>query len=301
MAQAQRVLLMDAFISQRSISLLQDLAIPFTFYHYTHPQTARTSKRISSEDGFLKSLIDDLQSEKKIFLFCSSFKQLTTKILHHIRLQIPGIKVLEYHRHSPQSLADGDINMIWSNAQLVAVTSTITVGCNFDLPGVFHKLYVYASASCKNLVRDMFQSTYRVRHLVDNEMVYFVDPKHYGTNVSLDPQQIRATVNLKELYSGSSLPTPAWLTNLYTINTLEYNLSIMQLESLFHYYLQLCNYSQLSSEEEIMLDLEFTKQQPISYSYDEIPEILSDAVHGLIQKRNNKTITLLETAQLEKY
>ena len=50
-----------------------------------------------------------------------------------------------------------------------------------------------------------------------------------------------------------------------------------------------------------MLDLEFTQVQPISYAYDEIHEILSDAVHGLIQKRNNKIITLLETAQLERY
>ena len=54
----------------------------------------------------------------------------------------------------------------------------------------------------------------------------------------------------------------------------------MELESLFYYYLQLCNYSQHFSEEEIMLDLEFAEVQPISYSYDEIPETLSDALHG---------------------
>lgn len=53
----------------------------------------------------------------------------------------------------------------------MAVTSTITVGCNYDVKGYFDRIYAFASGYCSNLVRDMFQATYRVRHINDKMMV----------------------------------------------------------------------------------------------------------------------------------
>jgi hypothetical protein len=242
MQRSYRILLMDAFVSNRTTFLLRDLAIPFTLVHYNLPYSERTCHRIATADGFLPSLLEDLKSGKNIFLFSSSHNHLTSVIMPHLRKVFPQLKALEYHRTSAQQVDTEDINLTWSAVQLVAATGTITVGCNFDKPDAFHRIYVFASAACKNLVRDIFQATYRVRHLQDNHLVYYLDPRHYGTNLPTREYQIRGQLNDKEFVITDSTVAPDWLTTLHVRNTLELNTSIMQLESLFQRYLRECNY-----------------------------------------------------------
>ena len=169
--QSRRVLMMDAFLSDRTVSLLEEIGIPFRLEVYSQPQPKRTCQQIESLKGFVLSLLTDLRSGKRIFFHCTSHDRLTDYILPMLLKQLPQLTMLEYHGTSSTQL-DGraNINEVWATVQLVAATSTITVGCNFDTPNVFHRVYVYASAASSNLVRDMFQATYRVRHLIDNHM-----------------------------------------------------------------------------------------------------------------------------------
>jgi hypothetical protein len=83
--QSRRILLMDAFISDRTISLLQHLAIPFYLEYYKQPQLKRTCQKIDAADAFLALLLADLKAGKHIFLFCTSHKQLTESILPCLR------------------------------------------------------------------------------------------------------------------------------------------------------------------------------------------------------------------------
>jgi hypothetical protein len=134
MRQSSRILLMDAFLSDRTISLLQQLAVPFYFEHYDLPQPLRTCRRMDAVETFVSSLLGDLQAGKRIFLFCTSHTKLTESILPHLRSMLLGLTCLEYHGSSQQQLPAEEVNGIWSEVQLVAATSTITVGCNTICP-----------------------------------------------------------------------------------------------------------------------------------------------------------------------
>jgi hypothetical protein len=195
------------------------------------------------------------------------------------------------------------VNQRWSEVQLVATTSTITVGCNFDVPNVFHRVYIYASAVCQNLVRDIFQASYRVRHLIDGHMVYHVDPRHFGERLPTDGMHIRTNLDVKERLMIGSMPTPPWTTTLRARNVQELNVSVMCLERLFQRYLRECNYVEELDATDILLhlDLHTSKPEPAQYGYDDIPQLYPDDVYSLIQKRIEGAITQQEEVQLAKY
>jgi hypothetical protein len=169
------------------------------------------------------------------------------------------------------------------------------------MPNVFHRVYVYASAMSKNLVRDILQATYRVRHLIDHHMVYHVDPSHFGEHLPTNELHIRSTLDLKEHMMIGSMPTPPWLTDLRIRNVLELNVSVMHLEQLFQRYLRECNYVEQLDPADIKLQLELHTSTPMQYSYDDIPQLYPDDVYALVQKRIEGTIIPLEEAQLAKY
>jgi hypothetical protein len=75
-SQSTRILLMDAFLSDRTISLLQELAVPFFFEYYDQPQSVRTCRSMDTSVSFLCSLLEDLKAGKHIFLYCTSHTHL---------------------------------------------------------------------------------------------------------------------------------------------------------------------------------------------------------------------------------
>jgi len=158
LTKANKIICLDAFVSSKTLDTLSLMNIPFKFYNFTLPLEQRTCITFGEESGFTGKLIRDLQQNKKIYFFCSSNKKLTEYFLPLIKHTYPTKKVIEYHSKF-SSINLTTINDNWKNADMIACTSTITVGCNFDLQGVFDKVYIYANASSKNLVRYMFQSS----------------------------------------------------------------------------------------------------------------------------------------------
>ena len=77
------------------------------------------------------------------------------------------------YRHADKKDPITVVNALWSQANLVAVTSRITVGCNYDVKGYFDRIYAIASGYCS-----MFQATYRVRHVNDKMTVSCLDKRH---------------------------------------------------------------------------------------------------------------------------
>lgn len=201
---------------------------------------------------------------------------------------------------------------VWSEADIVIATSTITVGCYFDVKNHFDKVYVYAGASSKNFVRDIFQSTYRVRHLADNELVYFIDPKHNGFNQPCSKQAIEASHKAKqqlvekqhqvEMGFIHEYTTPDWLSELITYNTFEFNLGIMKLDELFLRYLKECNYVHRDSGESNLIFVpDFEDFIPPSFEYKDIPEITSSQMKELRKKKISEFLTPEENAMWEKF
>src|SRR6185437_2089653 len=106
---------------------------------------------------------------------------------------------------------------------------TITVGCNFDTPNVFHSIYMYMNSASQNLVRDAFQAHMRVRHLIDNELYYCIDTRR-NKNVAIFRSQIKHSFTKletlkQEFYQNYYESATPEFKELYIDNKLEHNLS----------------------------------------------------------------------------
>ena len=325
---SSKILALDAFLSNRTLETFNILFSKndISFINYTQKLKQRTVSRIDDIDIFISKLIYDLEQGKKIFLFSSSNSKLLQRkrkvyknpekedviinaLLPAIREKFPNKNILEFHSNFV-SIQLKNVNDDWDSADLIACTSTITVGINHDKKNVFHKLYLYANASSQNLVRDMFQASYRVRHLIDDEMVCCIDPSHYGKNLTTSINEIKqnlqdkhnSIINHFKNYNNKEYPyeTPRFIEYLAIFNKLESNLSIMNLDEFFNAYLQECNYKYREDEDDI-IEIEFDEFIKPQIDYDDIIEITPSVAKGLINKKKTIPLTEEENSSLEKY
>ncbi len=315
MQHASKIICLDAFISQRTLQTMKLLKIPYKFFDYTHPVQERSCVKTESVNDLLIRLNTDLTDGKKIFFFCSSITKLREEFIPTLEKAFPDKKIIQYHSDTKTEVkALNNVNRVWKDADLVITTSTITVGCNYDTQtpsDQFHKAYCYAGATSKNVVRDMFQALYRARYLLDNELVYCVDPRHYGQALSTSKNQIQKSLKDKteliekqyqEHNMGHINKTPEWLSELIAYNNFEYNVGIMNLEELFQRYLKECNYVHTdSNESELLLGIEFEEFTKPEIAYKDIPSMNSDQMKDLRKKRVSESLSDLENAMWEKF
>jgi len=312
---SNKIICLDAFISNRTLNFLKDIKIPYKYYKFTLPLEKRVSMKIDKKKNFLTKLLLDLGMNKKIFLFSSSNKALTMDFLPEIKRKFPNKKVIEYHSKF-SSIDLTTINDNWKDADIVACTSTITVGCNFDSPDVFDKIFVYANACSRNLVRDIFQATYRVRHIKDKTMVYCVDSKRYGINLSTYKREIEKYMKMKSGYivkqyeehlkmEFPNKKTPDWIRKLVLANIFEQNMSIMEIDKMFQRYLVECSYeNEELDEDELEEELDMDEEDSLiddEIDYTDIPELTFSQMKEFRKKKIEAVLTKLEEAQLEKY
>ena len=255
-------------------------------------------------------MIEELKKGKKCFFFCSSRAKLTDYFLPAIRQAYPDKKIIEYH--SKKITIDlATVNEQWKDADLICATCSITVGCNFDLVDIFNSLHCYVSACSKNLVRDIFQCLYRIRHIKDKILHYFLDTRCFGMNLSCNPTEIRKELeNKTHFYTKHyeeyvkieyNTKTPIWIKELLINNIFESNMSIMNLEPLFDEYLNLCGYKKPIDDK---FEEDFTEDAVNiifeDYQYEDIPEITFTQRQELVIKKQKQPLTDLEEFTLNK-
>jgi hypothetical protein len=168
------------------------------------------------------------------------------------------------------------------------------------LEGVFDKVYVFANASSKNLVRDIFQATYRIRYIRDKEMIYCIDPRHFGVNLSTYKKEIEQDLKMKYQYivnqyeqhlqmNYPNKKTPEWIKQLVLSNIYEQNMSIMMLEQMFQRYLTECSYEHEDiDEEDLEEEMDMEEEKSIVddlIEYKDIPELTFSQMKDLRKKK----------------
>ena len=311
---SKKVLCMDAFISNKTLNVLKNINKKFSYYNYTKDLEKRVAIEYPQKNILKNKIIKELEQGKKVYFFCSSRNQLTDYFLSDIKGKLPQKKIIEYH--SKKSSIDlNSINEEWSKADLIIVTCTVTVGCNFDVPDMFNSIFVYASGCSRNLVRDIFQSCYRVRHLIDKKMYFCLDTRHNGINVPTNMAEITETISNKVKFHKSHYKkflkmefnneTPKWVKDLLINNIFESNMSIMSLRELFYKYLQLCNYDIEDEDEQELDDLDIEDEECNlvfeDYQYQDIPSINRDELRVLITKKKKEPLSDLEEFTLNKH
>jgi hypothetical protein len=293
------------------------LKVPYKFYDYTYPVPERQAIRADSYEDLINMLNTDLINGKKVYFFCSSINKMRSEIVptfkEKFEKDFPDKKMLTYNSDTKSSVKDlTNVNKVWSEADLVITTSTITVGCNFDVKDHFDKIYCHVGAESRNFVRDVFQSLYRVRHLKDNELVYCVDPRHRGGNLPTSKDQIEADLKAKielienqyqtQTEMGYAQKTPEWLSELIAHNTFEYNVGIMNLEELFQRYMKECNYVHKDIEEDdVLIGVDFEEFTKPLLAYCDIPEMTSSQMKEMRKKRITDSLSEMENAMWEKF
>lgn len=324
---ATKLIGMDAFISEKSINLFRDMVLPIHYYNYIKPLEVRRFieiqsciKTVTSKTGkerkktlyfepFCEKILELIKSGKRMFLFISSIKKL--EYLKN-KLLISGINEEEISTYSSNCKDDlTNVNDLWSSKKVVFSTSSLTVGVNFDVANHFNSIGVYLSSTSRNLVRDIFQSLYRVRHITDKELYFTIDNNHYGIFEPIEKWMIKDNLIKKEdsiltqfhKYKidthNELLDKVKWLENLYIDNLYEYALSVMKTREEFIKYLHLCNYVEedrnITSNGD---DLNIINTDPVIFKYDDIPSITSNEMK-VLRKLEHKTD--MDNAKLEKF
>jgi hypothetical protein len=309
---SKKIICLDAFISDKTLNIFKSLDIPFFYIHYTKKLKQRQFIQIKDDkdvfEAWKKYVVNEISNGKRMYLFFSSLKKLISFKIY-IEKNLSHIKYLYYTSEHKENL--NDINELWSSVDIIMTTSTITVGVNYDIKNHFHSIGIYANASSKNLVRDIFQSSYRVRHLIDDLMIFALETRHYGINLPTKINEIKYRLdhtiqmiikNYEEVHKKEHPNTNnfVWLRNLIIDNTYEFNNSIMDMENVFFSYLYECNYI----ESDIMNDIipfEIISDEELSdntFTYADIPSINVDTMK-MLKKLPIKTF--LQVLTIEKF
>lgn len=184
--EADKIILLDAFTSQKTISFFRDV-LPQDkplIYQLEEELSDRTVHFISDVMHWLKDIIDKLKENKKVFIFYP-FKK--SKKNHFSMQQIRDIIQKETGKTSLMYNADvsdkvlntlKNVNESWSKVDFVITNSKITVGVSYDKPD-FDTIYLALAGftSC----RDAVQVSNRCRE-IQSDMIKVCYLEQQNTN-----------------------------------------------------------------------------------------------------------------------
>lgn len=195
---AEKVILLDAFTTTKTFSLLESLGITdVRLYTSEYRPVQKTLKHYPDINLLIGQICDEITSGKKLYIFYA-FKNGTSKrqgiqdLDQRIKGHYNAIKKCEpksilYFAESSAKNQLGNINESWAEANYVITTSSITVGVNYEGKD-FDKVYMFCSGYA-NQPRDVIQSSMRVRYPKESEFgIHFFDhtneemtklPAHY--------------------------------------------------------------------------------------------------------------------------
>lgn len=274
---AEKVICCDAFLSNKSIQVVNmivnktETKTTSTIINTYNPYK-RKAFEMKNDEVLIKQLIKDLNEGKKIVFVCGSKSKAET-IIQDIKSKCPSKKTLFYYGNMDEhQKVFNNVNEKWNDVDLLIYTPVITCGVNYDpeIP-TFHKLYIYGTphSAC---VRDVFQSSLRVRKLIDNECFYCISKvsnnrENYEIGLEENYRMIlekKQFVNDKHIFSFEKVND--WVIWNYAYNLNEEGIKLKYYREAFYDYLKVCGY------ENHKIEYKKTKQS-IEGTYVELNDI----------------------------
>lgn len=263
---SKRVVVADAFLGSKVCNFFTDLEIPLFVYKYlVKPKPLKAYFLTPFDDEILKEMKkqlspDEFQNKKfemsswgnkisslltegkKVFSFISSKKQLE---LLQKDIKKGGFDGEFYSSVSQNEIPD-NLNEEWGKKDIVATTSTITVGISHTEVYFDTKLIYYQSSS-NNYISDAIQAHFRVRHIKDDCIWVEVKDTTIGHNSPIYMKRFNDSLEhqsewYKDVYAGYS-NLPDYMRNLVLHNYLEHGLSKQNSTKMMTRYLEECNYT----------------------------------------------------------
>ncbi len=186
---ARRRVLLDAYLSQRTIDVAESLATNIdsstdsnSVIVTVNEQPPPPCKAIQYASYALweANLQSAITNGKRVVVFWGSkskgedFEQRT----RHVH---PEMKIKFYHGAANDSL-DKDLSSVrvkWIELQVLMYTSKVTVGVNFDIKNHFDLMFFYGCSGGSS-ARDGIQASKRVRHFNENTLHYYISGGSQG-------------------------------------------------------------------------------------------------------------------------
>jgi len=282
----KRLIIADAFLSKKSIRVFELLHRDLYITRNHSIINKRQSKEFLALAAMYAEIFEKIGIGKKLGVMFGSKAKMDEFILE-CRKRFPDIKIAYYSRDSEPHvrLELQDVRKNWFVVDLVCFTSTITIGISYDIPDDFDAVYIVATAMT-GCVRDLFQMSYRIRHLKENYMGYHISEKFCGASAKggkraypvyrkkLIEHLLERREDIKALKNDYGVDLlehfpivepenyndykdgrlcieiePNWVFENYLYNTLEDNLSKLHIRDVFDYFLEMCHYEKLPLDE----------------------------------------------------
>ena len=294
---SKAIVFADAFLGPKTLNFLDGHSIPTRVLNYQRKMVAREAIEIKGKgDALLEEILNSMGRGERNYCFIASKSRLVnweTKI----RELYPNKVVICYTGGSKAKIQP---KIDWIDADLIMTTSTITVGINFPIANVFHNIFIYASARVPICVADVFQSHYRVRHLILNRL-YFYLYSNFGSFKDTSYDSLEESLDWKEKtfeqkHSQFQRVSPQ-VKQLILDNQFEQNMSEVHLRNMFMRYLDACNYTLVAPRD--LEDIEFDFSVDDNKVEFEDIKLINEFEAGAIYDKINRGNEVSDSEKLE--
>lgn len=284
---ADKVLLLDAFISRITLYFLEEVGIKYEIIKKETINTKRQAVIKKNFKSWLSDIIKDLKENKKLLIFYP-FKHSRTK------QNLPSMKGLKdfitqetekkgiYHNADAGDKINKklkDVNKEWIKYDFIISNNKINVGLNFDLS---HFDTVYISIAGFNSARDLIQFTYRARTLKTNTLKYcFID--HFNNT------------------QGAPVQSTEYYNNIFkSLNNNIIKETEADLKGSFKFFLNMAGY-------EILNETIYEELEPLEiieedfYNYDNIEDYHIIAIKDIEKEIYKQKASTLDKLTVKKY
>lgn len=171
--EADKIIILDAFITKITLDFLNDLDIKFTLVKRKNDKSFnnRDAIKYAQENNMINDAVNQLKQGKKLFIFypyCKGNKQnYSMSEFQKILEEKSGKKGIIHNSETSDKVKSKlkDVNKHWTNEDFIVSNNVITVGVNFDID-YFDQVYLFIAPF--NEMRDIVQFSYRPRKINDN-------------------------------------------------------------------------------------------------------------------------------------
>jgi hypothetical protein len=185
-------------------------------------------------NDYVAYVCSELKRGKKIVCPVSS-KAVAEYLYNNASALFPDLIIKKYDSESSRAELHADSmdpNKAWSNVDLLLYTPTISAGVSFEMSR-FHKVIAYFCSSMDHAgVNTCYQQLFRVRQLIDGDMLVFTSARNYEKLV-VDESKIDAFIKHKYKSVTYLYPNAASLSDVnslgeYVLDTDKMSYSIIK-------------------------------------------------------------------------
>lgn len=300
---AKRVIVLDAFLTDRSIEMLKTLRGEVQIVINPTQPYKKTATLVSEQDLY-ENIESKLEDGKRIVSIWGAKNK--GKMFHSAVDK--KIKQVLYTGDSDAKTKEthlANVDKYWAEHQFVGYTATITVGINYN--GVkFDEACVYATPwSCPS--RDYIQALHRARKLEDNHITIYInnDPRPCILEAGLEEQEKQFLQNIERVKMflkdiGQSpvdyTTLPSWLHRVLMWNTNEIVTNYSHFPECMKGYMTACGITYSEDVEESRV-----KSKTVSTHISVIDVADIEYEQAEVYSRSRQILTDRQRYELEKF